>query len=188
MKRFLSVLLLLCLVCAFATSCSGNGASPAGGNDPGSAVADDAGKNSTKPGTPAVGDGADSDGTKPNGDSAVNGTVDVDLTVLSSTMVYAEVYNMLTSPEDYLGKTIRMKGPYFASYYDVTGIYYHYVIVEDATACCQQGLEFIWSGAHKYPRDYPKEQTKIEVVGVVDSYEELGEIYYYLLVDDIIIL
>ena len=39
------------------------------------------------------------------------GKVDVDLTVLSSTMVYSEVYNMLYFyPEDYYGKTVKANG------------------------------------------------------------------------------
>ena len=39
--------------------------------------------------------------------------VDLDLTVLSSTMVYAEVYNMLyNDPESYLGKTVRARGEF----------------------------------------------------------------------------
>ena len=36
--------------------------------------------------------------------------VDVDLTRLSSTMVYSEVYNMMNAPGDYIGKTIKMTG------------------------------------------------------------------------------
>ncbi|MCL1828352.1 MAG: hypothetical protein FWG32_02535 [Oscillospiraceae bacterium] len=111
--------------------------------------------------------------------------VDVDLTILSSTMVYAEVYNITSSPGDYMGKTVKMSGPYYASYYSETGLYYHYVIVEDAAACCQSGLEFIWNGNHDYPEDYPEEQTIIEVVGVFGSYDELGRTYYFLSVDDI---
>ena len=38
--------------------------------------------------------------------------VDVDLTKLSSTMVYSEVYNMVNTPEDYTGKTVRMTGSF----------------------------------------------------------------------------
>ena len=39
------------------------------------------------------------------------GKVDVDLTVLSSTMVYSEVYNMLyNDPAHYLGKTVKARG------------------------------------------------------------------------------
>ena len=34
--------------------------------------------------------------------------VDVDLTRLSSTMVYSEVYNMMNAPGDYIGKTINL--------------------------------------------------------------------------------
>ena len=120
--------------------------------------------------------------------SAGEGAVDVDLTVLSSTMIYAEVYNIMTNPNNYVGKTIKMSGPYYASYYDETGLYYHYVVVEDAAACCMQGFEFIWSGDRAYPDDYPKDKAMIEVIGVFGSYEELSSTYYYLAVDDIAVL
>ena len=117
-----------------------------------------------------------------------SGDVDVDLTVLGSTMVYAEVFSMMNNPDQYKGKTVKMNGPYYASYYDETDLYYHYVIIEDAAACCQQGIEFIWNGDHNYPDDYPKDQTKIEVTGIFGSYDELGRTYYYLSVDDVSIL
>ena len=112
----------------------------------------------------------------------------IDLTVLSSTMIYAEVYNIMSHPDEYMGKTVKMSGPYYASYYDITDLYYHYVVIEDATACCQQGLEFIWNGEHNYPDDYPEERTEIEVSGLFSSYDELGRTYYYIAVDDISIL
>ena len=114
--------------------------------------------------------------------------VDVDLTALSSTMVYAEVYNIMVSPDKYIGKTVKMRGSYYASYYDETGKYYHYVIIEDAAACCQQGLEFIWNGDHTYPEDYPADGTEVEVVGTFDTYEELGVSYSYILTDKITII
>ena len=110
---------------------------------------------------------------------------DVDLTEMSSTMVYAEVYNIMTNPDEYMGKTIKMSGLYYASYYDLTDLYYHYVVVEDATACCAQGLEFVWDGEHAYPDDYPEEQTNIEVAGVFGSYDELGRTYYFITVGEI---
>ena len=122
-----------------------------------------------------------------SGDSIAGNTVkiDVDLTALTSTLVYGEVYNMLANPDDYMGKTVKMSGLYYSSYYEETGLNYHFVVIEDATACCAQGLEFIWNGKHKYPDDYPKEQTEIAVVGIFGSYEEMGITYYYLAVDDI---
>ena len=66
--------------------------------------------------------------------------VDVDLTVLSTTMAYAEINNILTNPDGYMGKTVKMKGRYYSSFYDVTGMTYHFVVIEDATSCCAQGV------------------------------------------------
>ena len=113
--------------------------------------------------------------------------VDVDLSVLSGTMVYAEVYRIMSTPSDYVGKTIKIKGTYNASYYSPTQKYYSYVLVADATACCAQGFEFEWSGK-SYPEDYPENGETIEVVGVFGSYDELGLTYYSLTVDSLKIL
>ena len=113
---------------------------------------------------------------------------DVDLTVLSSIMVYAEVYNIMTNPEDYLGKTIKAKGMYYSSYYQETDMNYHYVVISDAASCCSQGLEFKLNGSLAYQKDYPESQTEIELAGVFSSYDELDETYYYLAVEDITIL
>lgn len=112
---------------------------------------------------------------------------DVDLTTLSSTMVYSEVYNMISEPKDYIGKTVRMHGQ-FAIYQaqDSNGqpipnqIYYACVIA-DATACCQQGLEFILAGNHKYPDDFPKLGTDITVVGEFQTYMEGNNQYCHLI-------
>ena len=112
--------------------------------------------------------------------------VDVDLTILSSTMVYAEVYNIMLNSDEYVGKTIKIKGSYYAEYWDDTQRYYHYVIISDATACCQSGIEFIWDdNSHAYPDEYPDNDREIEISGVFNSYEELGQKYYYLNVEDI---
>ncbi|MBR1736522.1 MAG: hypothetical protein IJ736_05845, partial [Firmicutes bacterium] len=43
--------------------------------------------------------------------------IDVDLTAMSSTIVYSEVYNMMYEPNEYIGKTIKMKGV-FKTYHD----------------------------------------------------------------------
>ena len=110
--------------------------------------------------------------------------VDVDLTLLSSTLVYAEVYNMMYYPEDYVGKIIKMKGS-FNVYTDTEkGIDYLAVLVADATACCQQGLEFTWEG-HKYPEDYPKMGTEMTVTGEVELYEEDDFMYLRIIADSV---
>ncbi len=103
--------------------------------------------------------------------------VDVDLTVLSATMVYAEVYNMMVLPEDYMGKTIRMEG-LMSYYYDqASDKRYFACIVQDATACCSQGIEFELTDDYLYPEDYPEDGENIVVEGTFDMYEEDGCTY-----------
>ncbi len=124
---------------------------------------------------------------EPLGEADTN--VDVDLTILTPNMVYAEVSNMMMYPDNYLGKTIKVSGPYFPMYYDVTDNYYHYVLIEDALACCQNGIEFIWDeGTHIYPDEYPKEDEVIEIVGELKSYKEENYTYYYLDIEEYNIL
>lgn len=95
--------------------------------------------------------------------------VDVDLTTLSSTMVYAEVFNMRLSPDNYIGKNIRMTG-IFTVYQDPgTNQIYCGVIAQDATACCAQGLDLVMPEGLSYPRDYPTPESKVTVVGTLQA-------------------
>ena len=104
-------------------------------------------------------------------------SVDVDLTCLSSTMVYAEVYNIVSAPDEYIGKTMKMDG-LFAVYHDEeTDQYYYACLIQDATACCQNGIEFVPADAKKYPEDFPELGTVITVTGVFDTYQEGGYTY-----------
>ncbi|MDR2733242.1 MAG: hypothetical protein LBC99_01210 [Spirochaetota bacterium] len=163
MKKCFPILCLLCILAA----CSKNDAAEIANN-----------KSTVRENPATIANGASAK-TPPK--------IDVDLTVLSATMVYAEVYNIMTQPNEYMGKTIRMSGPYYASYPDKDHQYHHYVIIEDASACCKQGLEFIRAGDHDYPNDYPENETKIEVTGVFNSYEKYGQNRYYVMVDEIMV-
>ena len=108
--------------------------------------------------------------------------IDYDLSQMSSNTVYAEVLGMVYEPDRYRGKTIKMKGA-FAVYHDeTTDKYYFACIIQDATACCAQGIEFSLKGDYKYPDDYPEEGAEITVVGIFDTYEE-GEQMYLILND-----
>ena len=106
--------------------------------------------------------------------------VDLDMSGMSGTVVYAQIFNLLSAPDPWLGKIIRMSGYY--SFYDDQehGIVYHACIVPDATACCAQGIEFIWAGEHNWPDDYPEEGTDITVTGRLEIYEEDGYSYLHL--------
>ena len=112
--------------------------------------------------------------------------VDVDLTVLSSTMVYSEVYNMLyNDPAHYLGKTVKARGE-FSIYQLVTdGVLQpdpvsYACIISDAAACCAEGMEFVLKGDLTYPDDYPELGAEIIVIGEFQSYEENGMTWYHL--------
>ena len=119
--------------------------------------------------------------TQPSADG-----VDVDLTVLSSTMVYSEVYNMLyNDPAHYLGKTVKARGT-FSIYQLVTdGVLQpdpvsYACIISDATACCAEGMEFVLKGDLTYPDDYPELGAEITVIGEFQPYEENGVTWYHL--------
>ena len=114
------------------------------------------------------------------------GKVDVDLTVLSSTMVYSEVYNMLyNDPAHYLGKTVKARGE-FSIYQLVTdGVLQpdpvsYACIISDAAACCAKGMEFVLKDDLAYPDDYPELGAEITVIGEFQSYEENGMTWYHL--------
>lgn len=107
-------------------------------------------------------------------------TIDYDLTSMGSDMVYATVYQMMSNPNEYIGKTFRMEGIYSPVWYDPTAKYYHYCIIQDAMACCAQGMEFVWDdGSHVYPDEYPQENAKIIVTGVFETYQEDGDSNLY---------
>ena len=109
--------------------------------------------------------------------AAASGQVDVDLTKMSATMVYSEVYNMLAVPDDYIGKTVRMSGKF--QVYEGEGRNYYVVIIPDATACCQQGMEFILAD----PDAYPEPGRDVTVTGVFDTYYEGEYMRFCQLID-----
>ena len=103
--------------------------------------------------------------------------VDIDLTKMSSTMVYSTVFNMVNSPTKFIGKTMRMRGEYTTyhiSVDDPTQII-HACIVRDAAGCCSQGLEFILTD-----KKYPTGADEITVVGTIDVQKIFGKAVCYL--------
>lgn len=117
-----------------------------------------------------------------------DGTVDYDLTQMSSDMVYATVYQMMVTPEEYEGKTFRIDGNFYATYYEATKKYYFYCVIQDATACCAQGMEFVWeNGSHIYPDEYPEDNAEIVVEGTFETYKEEGDQNLYCRLSDAIL-
>ena len=106
--------------------------------------------------------------------------IDLDLSVLSGTVVYAQVYNMAMDPESYVGKIVKISG-YFDYFRDSeTGIVYTACVIPDATACCAQGIEFVWAGEHMFPDDYPEPGVNVTATGLFETYMEGDYMYIHL--------
>ena len=106
--------------------------------------------------------------------------VDLDLSAMSGTIVYAQVYNLMVDPEPWLGRIIRMAGLYNRYEDTANSIVYHACIIQDATACCAQGLEFVLPDDPAQPAEYPEPGTEITVTGRLELYEENGTLFLHL--------
>lgn len=98
--------------------------------------------------------------------------IDLDLTKMSSTMIYSEVANMMLNPSAYENQVIKIAG-YFTTGEDFDGNLIFGCIIPDATACCAQGVEFILKDALSYPQDFPEEGHIIIIQGIF-TYEKDG--------------
>lgn len=114
-----------------------------------------------------------------------DGKIDFDLTEMNSDMVYATVYQMMVAPDQYEGKTFRIDGTFYAAYDKKTKKHYYYCIVQDATECCAQGVEFVWGdGSHIYPDEYPAKNSEVIVDGTFETYKEKGDKKLYCRLSD----
>ncbi len=111
--------------------------------------------------------------TEPDTESSSDSGIDIDLTQLSATMVYSEVFQMMYYPENYVGKSVKMEGLYDHYHDDNTGKDYYACIIQDATACCAQGIEFRLTDGN-----YPEENVENVIVeGIFSLYDENGTTY-----------
>lgn len=114
--------------------------------------------------------------------------IDVDLNNLNANVVYAQVFQMMTEPDKFIGKRIRMSGQfnvYAAQEGNPSGVTEYYaIIIADAQACCQQGIEFVWPG-HTYPDGFPEVKSNASVTGIFEVYTEDGKKYCRLVADTV---
>lgn len=101
--------------------------------------------------------------------------IDIDLSRMSGTVVYGMVYQMVTTPEKFIGKHVKMKGV-FSSYYDnETKQRFFGCVISDALACCSQGLAFELAKPRKFPEEFPEEGAPITITGDFDLVKEEDE-------------
>ena len=118
--------------------------------------------------------------TETPAETTTNDEYDIDLTIDNADLIYAEVFAMVYTPEDYVGKTVKMKGQFVFYYDEEASQYYYACLIKDAMACCAQGLEFIPAGDCVYPDDFPPAMTEINVTGTFNILEDNGETYVAL--------
>ena len=87
--------------------------------------------------------------------------IDYDLSNMKPNMIYAQIFDMMISPETYNGKIIKMKGSFeIFEASEIMGESYS-VIIYDALACCQQGIEF----KYDFGENIPEKGSEITVTG-----------------------
>lgn len=106
-----------------------------------------------------------------------SGDYDVDLTILSPTMAYSQLYYITLMPEDYIGKVMKVKGVFIYSQEKGSDQYYFSCFVLDDGACCAQGIEFIPTDEYSYPEDFPGYGEEFTLIGTFDTYVEGGHTY-----------
>ncbi|NLJ64373.1 MAG: hypothetical protein GX337_03145 [Christensenellaceae bacterium] len=94
-----------------------------------------------------------------------------DLSRLSSTMAYAQLYDMLCNAENYVGSAVKLKGPYMP-YQSEAGELMHFVLVYDMQGCCELALEMLPTRGANI--EYPEMNTEIEAEGLFDICNDDG--------------
>ena len=100
------------------------------------------------------------------------GDIEIDLTTMSANMVYTQVFCMVMEPDEYIGTTVKMAGTFVHFYDEEKDKHYFACIIQDATQCCAQGIEFELGDEYVYPDDFPEDGSEICVTGVFDKYSE----------------
>ena len=120
--------------------------------------------------------------------AAFSEKIDLDLTKLNTMMQYSTLFNIMTKPNDYTGKIIKINGLFDSAKDPDTGIDYFAVVVMDASACCASGLDFELKKEYnyQYPKDYPEIGAKITVIGKFERYTEGEDVYYHLAEADLL--
>lgn len=110
--------------------------------------------------------------------------IDIDLTKMNATMVYSEVYNMLDAPSNYIDKIVKVRGPFRPFESNDPNFCYPAIVIQDATACCANGLEFLLYGVPRCSMDggngYPLYNQEATIVGKFATYIEDRYMYVHL--------
>ena len=91
----------------------------------------------------------------------------MDLSDMSYTMAYAQVYSMVMAPKRHQGETLKIQGSYYG-FQSEGGQDVHLILIIDDAGCCEVGMEFQLTGTHTWPEDYPANNSIIRLTGLMD--------------------
>lgn len=104
-------------------------------------------------------------------------TIDVDLSEMSKENAYAEAYNIIVSPNAYIGKTIRVSGTFANNVYEEGEGYFPTCVIEDGNEeHYPLSIEFV----EKDGEVLPNSGDEFTVTGVFETYDVDGNPYYHL--------
>lgn len=106
--------------------------------------------------------------------------VDLDLSLMPTSVAYAQAIAMQREPDGYLGLTVRVGGIFNYSEARQRGV----VIIADRSGCCETSLDFVCAGDPCFPDDYPELYSRITVVGIFST--EDGEENAFRLTDAVL--
>lgn len=91
--------------------------------------------------------------------------VDIDLSQLSLPVVYGQIFNITLNSDDYIGKTIKIKGIFDLFQDPNNNEVYCSIIIPDEQACCMQGFGIKFKSEYKFPKDFPKDDDTVTLIG-----------------------
>ena len=98
--------------------------------------------------------------------------INYDFTKMNYNMATGIVFDMMIAPENYKGKTAKIKGQFLSEIHE--GQRAFAVVVWDATGCCPTGLTIVPLEGKKYPDDFPKEESQVTVAGTLEIMNLFG--------------
>lgn len=99
-------------------------------------------------------------------------------------MIFSLVYNMVYDPLEYVGRSVKIEGYLEFFYIEQLEETFYYVVINDATGCCPQGIELMFPDDITPPDDF----VDILVEGEMGSEEYLGYDYAHINVTNIKVL
>lgn len=106
--------------------------------------------------------------------------VDINILDLSDIMAFAQINNMMTMADEFLGLTVKVHGNYYRHDIAELDLSYHFLLLVDATNCCTGILEFMMEDGV----EYPESGENLLLMGEYSKYTDEYGTYPYIIVSE----